>query len=258
MVHDTSLNGLCQPRRVLGPITARPVELEARPFLRPIIRQGKISRCCLPAHGFAVRALETGFPALNPATLQQRRRTRHDVVFGMQARCHGICRSRALLRILLKIFAPPCSSAVLPTKTDMLVWRPPRQPRLFRPGVVWGRTVYPETKMTLSSQKKNHRPRTFGNASSRSAASPGRRFLLPRGLFSRSIRARGAGVCYNGSGALDKLEAGQNLGRGPAASGQRPAWSCVAGWGDACDGHACMRDGSTFVSLVLAACHLAR
>ena len=158
----------------------------------------------------------------------------------------------------MKNFAPPCSSAVLPKKTSLLVWRPARQPRLFRPGVVWEWTVYPETNMTLSSQAKKPQAEDLGNASSRSAASPGRRFLLPRGLFSRSIRARGAGVCYNGSGALDKLEAGQNLGRGPAASGQRPAWSCVAGWGDACDGHACMRDGSTFVSLVLAACHLAR
>ena len=214
------------------------------------MQQGKISRCCLLAGPRLCRAcLETGFPALNPANLQQRRRTRHDVVFGMQARCHGICRSRALLRMSLEKFCSPLLVGRSSEETGLLVWRPARQPRLFRPGVVWEWTVYPETNMTLSSQAKKSTGRRpwkriiqIGRISRKTLpASPGPVLPLDPRAGPKSVT----------TAVGPQLEAVQDVGR-------RPASSCVAGWGDACGGHACMRDGSTFVSLVLAACHLAR
>ncbi len=92
--------------------------------------------------------------------------------------------------VALKIFAPPCSSAVLP-EDDRSACLPASSSAMSVSSGDGLRTVYLETNMTLSSQEKNPQAEDLGNASSRSAASPGRRFLLPRGLFSRSIRALG-------------------------------------------------------------------
>lgn len=155
----------------------------------------------MPTHGSA-RRLGERIAALNPAHLHQRRQTTHDVVKVCSRRFKAYAGERRHVEILLeKNFAAPLltgrpAKPSVVTDTSSGTW--------FRRGVLV--TFYPETCDFCGM--KSPQGEAHGSASSRSSASTGRSFLLPRGLFSRSTHAWTGGDHCNGSGPLNKFGVG--------------------------------------------------